>query len=247
MKLTLLVFLSIWIVVANQTLGSTRSAEKQFLVQGKTYTDLKSRFSTGASFNSPNEKHRKFTLWTESIVNLKLHPSFEKTNTHGFAFYQTTLRFHQNLNTLERSIFNHPNVQGILFPLVKFYDCTIEACRAQQEISALLPDAHYVSHYRFLKIDDETDLQTKGLPRELFHDTSHFPKYLLVQLATDWSQYFHRASSIAVFEPDNEGGWIRISSYQTMSLTAISSIGKGTLKSALEDQVQSFLIAFKKL
>ncbi len=219
----------------------------QGFIQEKRFTDFNTKFSTSDNLNERLVNHRLLTQWLESIMDLGLKKSFEDTNTNGFAFSVTTVRFRQRLSVFDQRIFSQAVAQQVLFPKVRFYDCNQYFCKAEQEVGAFLPNAHYTSNYRFLKINKSEEIESLKIPKQLFKETQRYPKYIVLQLATDWSQYFHRASSISVFEPDATEGWLQISSYQTISLTRVGSVGRSTLKSALEEQIQSFLMAFAKL
>jgi hypothetical protein len=215
--------------------------------QEKRFTNLNSNFSTTDNLNGRFSSHKLLTTWIESIMDLGLKKNFEGTNTNGFALSLTTVRFRQRLNVFEQTFFSQAAAQQVLFPSIRFYDCNQFFCKAEQVVGTFLPNAHFTANFRFLKLNNPSEIATLTIPKELFKDTQRFPKYIVLQLATDWSQYFHRASSISVFEPDPTEGWLQISSYQTISLTRVGSVGRATLKSALEDQIQSFLIAFVKL
>lgn len=195
-----------------------------------------------------NPKHIDFTRWIESIFGLNLTPRFETTSSHGFITNETHLRYAKNISALEHVFLRAPSAQQFLFPNVDFYQCSETACQATQDVSPLLPTARYTSHYQWLMVANVQELDRLRIPLTLFQNTKHFPKYLILQLATDWSQYFYRAASISVFEPNGiDPSWIYISSYQTVSLTRFGSFGKGSIKSALEAQIHDFIAAFSKL
>lgn len=235
----------LWILL--YLLMSAGLAEARPSNSERGFSDLKSTFSSASNFSGGYAQHRDFTAWTETMIKANLPRNFESTNTHGFAFSTTTVKFKKSIDVLNNSKYERPEAQETFFPNIDYTGCGKNHCRAQQEVGPFLPDAHYISYYRLIRINDMSELKALKIPSQLYKDVTHFPKYFMLQLATDWSNYFHRANSITVFEPDATTGWIRISSFQTLSLTRIGAMGKSNIRNSLKKQVESFLFAFGKL
>ena len=234
-----------WILIA--TLSLSLQAFARPGSSSPRFVDLKTTFGTAPSFSGAYANQRPWVLWGESLFPITLKKNFEGSNSHGFAFSRTTVKFRQNLALLDQPIYQQARAQKVLFPNINYTDCLPQRCLAEQEVGPLLPNAHYVSHYQLLKFNSAQELANAKIPATLIGSGDRFPKYVMIQLATDWSQYFHRAISITVFEPEVAKGWIRINSYQTLSLTSVGAMGKGYIRSSLKKQVESFLIAFGKI
>jgi hypothetical protein len=211
------------------------------------HSDLRIQFSTGSKLQGAHANHGEGTRWNESLFKIGLKTSFEATTTHGFTFSKITVRFQKPLALLERNDLRNADAQKLLFPNIEYSGCTNLGCRARQEVGPMLPDAQYISYYRFIKIDNAEQMKSLKVPTTLFRNTTTYPKYVAVQLATNWNNYFHRASSITTFEPGASPDEILVSSHQTLSLTQVGAMGKTWIKSSIEKQVQSFLVAFGRL
>lgn len=214
----------------------------------KRFTDLRTTFASNATLTGNFDLHRELTGWSAQLLMYHSEKTFEQTATHGFAFSLTQVHFRQRLALFDSNQFQQASAQSLLFPDINYSHCSLSRCQAHQKVGALLPDAYYLSHFKLLKVSSREEVMALKIPPKLLSDTDHFPKFIILQLGTDWSNYFHRANSISVFEPDpNDADWIKIKTYQTLSLNAIGAMGKGSIKTVLEGQINSFLIAFGKL
>lgn len=211
------------------------------------HADLTTRFTNIRRFSGPNDAHRQSIIWIEKQIRLGLRTSFEGTNTNGLMLSTVKVRFLKDINALDRQAFSAPEGQRYFFPNIEYSSCNSDNCSARQEVGPLLPDAKYISHYRMIKIESADQLRSLGIPTALLKDTTNFPKFAMLQLATNWSGYFNRASAVTVFEPETNGAWIQVSSYQTISLTSVGAMGTSAITSALQEQIKSFISAFGRI
>ncbi|MEY4616899.1 MAG: hypothetical protein RJB66_1859 [Pseudomonadota bacterium] len=217
-------------------------------LSSKRFSDFRTTFSSSQELSGVYSKYQDWSQWSETQTQAKDSKRFDPNNKHGFVFSVTTLRFRQNIDLFERPHLSLPSAQELFFPEIQYKNCNSSSCQAVQKVGPFLPDAHYLSFYRIVRLSGPEDLLKFNVPKKLLTDLSRFPKYLMLQTGTHWSNYFQRANSITVFEPDQSNpDWIQIRSYQVLSLNAIGAVGKSSIRSALNRQIESFLIAFGKL
>lgn len=227
----------------------------QFLqAQDNGYSQLTTRFSTAPRIKDAYAFHGALVEWQEKHMapRVNLSKKFQETNSNGFAFQTIRVQIKKPMTVFQNPQFQLASMQKVLFPDVQFRECTPESCKARQVVGLFLPDAHYTAHYEWIELSSAADIARLSIPRGLFQDLDHFPKYLMVQLATDWSQYFHRAAGVTVFEPTVLNGAVQTGamlaqSYQIMTMNKYGAMGTGQLKNTLKDQTLSFLKAFNGL
>lgn len=165
---------------------------------------------------------------------------------------KSVFKVDQSFSKLSDERLKNPTIQNRLFSPIQFKNCTHLKCFAEQRVDAfhLHVDVQYQTYYRFLKIDHALALQKLGLSSGVFQNSTDFPKFVLIQVGKNWSNFFKDTVSVTFFEkyPQSDE-MILVQSYQVLVLSLLSSIPQ-TLKvitATIQGQILGFIHRMEEL
>jgi hypothetical protein len=160
-------------------------------------------------------------------------------------FSEVSATFEKPFSILNSEELKTHAIMESLFPGMTFAPCVSGGCRVSQSVGGFISRIDYTMDYRFLKVESAQETADLGLPSEIFKN-DFYPKYLMVQLGTDWTKFFNRTVAITVFEGDpNNSNIINTNAIQLLNLTMVGSMGKGTVENVLQGQVHEFVDIFE--
>lgn len=167
-------------------------------------------------------------------------------NQFNVLSFKSVFKVNQSFSKLTEARMSNPAIQNQLFSPIEFKNCGNFKCSAQQRVDAFQfhVDVKYQTYYRFLKINHPLELQNLGLSGTEFQNSTEFPKYILIQVGKNWSNFFEDTVSVTFFERHPQRDEVILAqSYQILVLSLLGSIPQAqkVISTTIQMQVLHFI------
>jgi hypothetical protein len=152
---------------------------------------------------------------------------------------QRTIKTQIPISVFRNLDFNKAEIQNQIFTEVKFYDCTLDTCKAEQKTA--LGNAKYDVYFKFLTMNI---LKRLELPTELLPPSEiNRIHYAMVQYAFNWNDFFSSGLNLTLIQEDHLHN-SEITAYQIFLLTPhflSDTLYKTNISYTIDNQTQNFI------